>query len=174
MRKHLSIGLAMLVVLALGQTPSRAAFMTTVTATVTAQGTGFLYSYTLANSVNSTVGVTEFDIDMVPTADLTALTAPTGFLALYTPGDTFIQFLSTAAAFDIAPGASGVFSFTSLVTPGLAVNVTRGFDPTGAPAENLSRTFAPVPEPSSLVLFGLGLAALPILRSSRRRAALQG
>ena len=178
MRKHLGIGLSVplaLAIVAFGQAPARAVFITTVTPTVTPQGGGvFLYSYNVANSPNSTVGVAEFDVDVYTGANLASLTNPVGFLALYTAGDSFVQFLSTDPASDIAPGTSGVFSFTSIYGPALANDLTRGFDPTGAPAQNAGRTLAPVPEPSALVLFGLGLAALPVVRAYRRRAAVKG
>ena len=76
-----------------------------------------LFSYSVANSLSSTVGVEEFDLAATPGSTLSGFSTPAGFLTLYTQGDPDVQFLSTDPSTDIAPGASGVFSFTSDVGP---------------------------------------------------------
>jgi hypothetical protein len=158
-----SILLASAVLLLLSLTPisSRAGFVTTVTPSVTFAGGLYTYSYNVMNSPTSTVGVSEFDVSVDPGANLGSLTNPSGFLALYTTGDPAVEFLSTDPTFDIAPGASGLFSFTSMFGPTTQADLVRGFDTTmGTVVENAGSTLAPVPEASSVVLFGLGLASM--------------
>ena len=151
--------------------PARATFDTSVTATVTQQTGGiFLYSYSVANLATSTTNISEFDIDVATTANLASIMTPTGFLSLYTPGDTFIQFLSTDVPFDVKPGNAVVFSFTSLLGALLQPDLVRGYNADGSLASNAGRALAPVPEPSSVILMGAGGALL--LVAARRRGRL--
>ena len=67
-----------------------------MSAVVTPQPDGsFLYAYTVSVDPASTVGAAEFDMAVDPGANLDPSTflEPTGFLALDTPGDSYVQFL---------------------------------------------------------------------------------
>jgi hypothetical protein len=162
---------AALLIVAFGSSPSEAGLVTTVTPTITPQGGTFLYNYQVANDPVSTVGVAEFDLAVTVDSSLTSLTAPTGFLSLYTTGDSFVQFLSTDSSFDIAPGASGIFSFISPLAPGIESDLTAGFDASsGARFEDPGATLGPAsPEPSTLVLLATGSAVLAVVKVRRRR-----
>jgi hypothetical protein len=164
---------AALLIVAFGSSPSEAGLVTTVTPTVTPQvGGTFLYSYQVANDSISTVGVAEFDLAVSVQSNLTSLSAPMGFLSLYTTGDAFVQFLSTDSSFDIAPGSSGSFSFNSPLGPVLEPDLTAGFDSTsGTRFQNPGSTLAPAaaPEPSTLVLFAMGSIVLGAVTVRRRR-----
>ena len=144
--------------LSFGSGPARADLIGTVTPTVTPQGGGlFLYSYLVANSIQSTAGMAEFDVSVATSALLSAITNPNGFLALYTPGDTFIQYLSTDPSTDIAPGSSGTFSFTANLPPMSAPYLLRGFDASSNVLQRSGNVLAPaVPEPSVLLLALVG------------------
>ena len=151
--------------------PARATFDTSVTGTAVQQSGGFfLYTYAVTNLATSTTNVAEFDISVLQSANLAAITTPTGFLSLYTAGDSFIQFSSTDAMFDVKPGVTVSFSFTSFLPPVLGPNLVRGFNADGSLASNTGRTLAPVPEPASVVLFGAGGTLLLVV--ARRRGRL--
>ncbi len=156
------------------ESPANAGLVVDVSTTTTLRTDGvYDYRYTVANSPTSTVGVAEFDLNTSTIANLGSIVGPTGFLALYTPGDSFIQFLSTVSSTgsnsDIAPGSSGIFSFSSIVGPSLSVNLARGFDNSGAPVETAVTTLTPtaVPEPSTLILAAAGMIAVFGSRASR-------
>jgi hypothetical protein len=80
---------------------------------------------------------------------------PSGFINLYTLGDPIISFFSTDPSTDIAPGSSEEFSFISTSNPIMQPYQLSTFDGTGNTVGGsvLAPTF--VPEPSSLVLWGL-------------------
>ena len=101
---------------------------------------------------------------------LTSITAPTGFLALFTSGDSEIDFVSSDPTTDIAIGKSAVFSFQADAGPLLNAGLARGFDATGAPFQQTLSTLTPaaVPEPSVLVLSALSGLAVLGLRAYRR------
>lgn len=158
---------------ALGLAPARGGFDASVSATVTPEAGGlFLYSYTVTTSPSSTLATSEFIVDIGVTADLTAITAPSGFDAFYSAGDPIIDFQSFSSSTDIGIGQSGSFSFTSTVNPGLLGDVLRNLDDTGGTFTDLAgTTLAPAPEPSSLALCGIGGTALWLAARRRRRAA---
>lgn len=134
-------------------TEVRADLFTTLTPTVVQQSANaYLFTYSILNASNSTVGVAELDIDVKPLSNLTSISAPTGFLNFYTAGDPDISFLATDPSVDIAPGARGVFSFVSAVNLGPVPYLMRGFDNQGRVFQNASVANAIVPEPSPLVL----------------------
>ena len=160
---------AALLLLAVGSAPARAELLVSLTTTVAPQGGGIdLYRYQVANSATSTVGVSEFDISVDSAANLGAITQPAGFISIYTAGASEIDFLSTGSAFDIAPGATAFFSFSSAEGPGVGSYLFQSFDSSSTGNVQTGFTVAPVPEPSALAMTALGLAALAC-RLSRRR-----
>jgi hypothetical protein len=133
---------------------------------------GFDYTVTVLNSASSTASIGSFWFgwtfsgDFLP-SDPTAEAGPTGWTATVAPENSkfSIQYvLSTGTA--IAPGGSGIFTFTSADSP----TVLTGTDssPSGptassfvfnaglfsSPSEQITITEAP--EPSSLGLIALG------------------
>jgi PEP-CTERM motif len=153
-----------------GQGTLHADLIVTVSPTVTPEAGGlFLFNYSVSNSPTSTVGVAEFDLTVSTAANLTSITNPTGFLDLYTPGDTFISYLSGDPTTDIAPGSSGAFSFVASVGPAAASDLFRGYDLSGNLTQSTGFTLAPaaVPEPSVLVLLAIGGLCLIGARSRR-------
>ena len=172
--------------LAVGHAPARADLVTSTTSSAAPlSGGGFLFTFTVTDLASSTLPVSEFDVNVGPFANLGGLTAadgvtPTnsaGFLPLFTPGDPFVQFLSPDPSADIKPGSSAVFTFTSLVGPASAADTVVGLDATGAPVQNVGTVaFAPtaVPEPATVVLLGVALAALPFLHSRTGRTRSRG
>jgi hypothetical protein len=147
--------------------------MPNVTEVTTPQAGGtFLYAYTVANPTASTGGVSQFFVIVGPTANLTAITTPIGFDSFYSAGSTVAEFDSISSATDIAPGSSGVFSFLSAAGPASFPVTARSIDDTsGTFTDVTSLSVAPVPEPSSLVLCGLGAAGLALVVRRRRRVA---
>ncbi len=145
--------------MALGTAPARADLLTTVTPTVVeVSGPIYSYSYLVANSVSSTVGVAEFDLAVRSGVLINSIVAPTGFTTLYNAGDPDISFLSSDPTTDIKAGSSAVFSFTANAAPGSNSEITRGFDATGVVFQNPGTTLTPtaLPEPSVFLLSALG------------------
>jgi len=126
-----------------------------------------LYQYTLSNLSDSTLPVVQFDLAVAAAADLQDVAGPVGWSFDYTPGDVFVSFYSDGPDSDLAPGASGQFSFLSRLGPVLMDYFVVGSDPPiqivdqgriGSPGA------AAVPEPAGLVLAALGLTALGFVR----------
>jgi hypothetical protein len=147
-------------------------------------GTPSTYQYVIGNLGPDAIG--EFDLAVPATFTLTDVTAPTGWLALYTPGDSFISWESTSSATDVpgpVPGGLSVlggFSFMSDAPAGtddyLLLDYNTGdteggivLGPVAAPPPPPS-----VPEASTTVSLGLllalGLGGMAI--SARRRKAV--
>jgi len=160
---------AMALTLGLAQGQARADLITTVTATVTEIGSMYQYVYNVQNSAGSTASVGEFDLDVSASATLTSISATTGFLALYTAGDSTMTFDSTDPSTDIAPGATGTFSFMADVPPVLGNELGRSFGD-GTTSSGTVLTPTGIPEPSVVALSALGALALFAPRALRRRA----
>jgi hypothetical protein len=138
-------------------TPSRGDLITDLAVSVSPSSGGLnTYAYSVTVESTSTLGASQLFLSVAPSADLSSISAPTGWDVLYSSGDPDISFLSSDSSFDIAPGTIGMFSISSLVGPALASDLIRGFDDhSGTFAENSGTILTPsaaVPEPASLVL----------------------
>ena len=153
--------------------PARAQVNVTILPVFT-PGTPSTFTYTLTNTGTETIG--EFDLAVPTTSALTNITAPTGFIDLYTTGDTFVQWLSTDPSTDIGTGQTlGGFSFQTTAPAGtdsfLVRNADNG-DSRGGSTVGPGALPAAVPEPSCMAAFScgaLGLAGL-ILAVRRKKA----
>ena len=159
-----------LAVLAWRPAAARAALLTAVVPTVVPEADGtFNYSYLVANSPTSTVGIEEFDLSAADTADLTDIQNPAGFFAFYTPGFEDIEFNSFDPSTDVAPGTAATFSFTSPLAPQAGFYQSDGIDSaSGAFFQSGGTTVAPVPEPATAGLAVVAAVAALGRRRTRR------
>ena len=161
----------------IGAAPARGGLVTDLSVDVTRASNGvYTYSYSLTVDSSSTLGAGELDLAVSPFANLSEISAPTGWDVFYTPGspgDSAISFSSPDPSTDLAPGTFGLFSVASLVGPASASYLVRGFDDSnGTFAQNGGIiTTASVPEPSGLVLGALALlgVAHTVVRGPARR-----
>jgi hypothetical protein len=157
-----------------GATPTRGDLVTDLSVQVTQADGLYTYAYTLANEAASTLGASQLFLSVATDANLSALSAPTGWDVTYSPGDPDISFLSSDPSTDIAPGMSGLFSMTSGIRPAVASDLVRGLDDqAGTFVDNPGTVLTPsaVPEPSGLVLGVLGAACAAALAARRRPRA---
>jgi hypothetical protein len=169
-----TLALIGLVLLAPGPKPARGGSLdTNLSVVVTPQSGGlFSYDYTLSNLSSSTLTVSSFFVDVARLAHLTALSAPSGWDISYPARSPNVSFTSPDPTFDIAPGGTGLFSFTGATGPGLEPYLIRGLDDSNqSVVENTGMIAAPsapaVPEPSSLLLGALGTLVLLVAGRSR-------
>lgn len=154
-----------------GPSAARGDLITSLTVDVTQTGGGpYTYSYSLSVDPNSTLGAAQFFLEVSPTANLGAVSAPSGWAEIYSAGDPDIFFLSLDPSTDVAPGMSGSFSFTSTIGPSPGDDLVRGFGDDGSVGENSGMILTPasVPEPSSLLLGVLGVAGAAVWCRTRR------
>jgi hypothetical protein len=160
-----------LVAIAASHHSVRADLITDLSVTTTPESGGLtLYSYTLADLSTSTITASSFFVVVDTTANLSALSAPTGWDISYTAGDTAVGFTSPDPSLDIMPGFSGPFSFESLLTPVLVPYEVAGIDPNFNYVVNTGVILgASVPEPSSAVLCTLGILGVLSFHGRLRR-----
>lgn len=129
----------------------------------------YLYEYELFVSPDSTLGASTLALGVSPLADPMALTGPDGWDTSFSALDGLILFQSPDAMFDIGPGLTGSFTYSSFFGPASMPYTVIGIDPdseTVVEGSGLVATAA-VPEPSSLSLSGAG--ALCLLGLGMRR-----
>ena len=167
---RLCIALA-LVAVVVGRQSARAGLITDVSVSTTPVSGGLTeYDYTVSNESASTITASFFFVAVDTTANLSAMTAPTGWDISYATGDTVIEFSSPDSSLDIIPGSFGLFSLDSPLTPVISTDAVAGVDANFNFVQNdgtiLAPALASVPEPSSALLCALG--ALGVLSFHRR------
>jgi hypothetical protein len=175
------------IVLAIGlqSAPASADYVVFGTQTSQPNGSNFDYTITLTNASTSTLNVGTFWFSWVPGQDFMSNApvsnseiSPTGWAEIVTHAgnnDGFaIQWVASNASFDLTPGHSLTFGFTSAETPAQLAGNSQLFPAfpegtsfvySGAPFSDAGHQFvvtqgASVPEPSSLLLTLLGSLAL--------------
>ena len=139
-------------------------------------GSLFRYEYTLTNQPTSDLPAVSFALSVAASANLQSLSGPTGWDVAYSTGETTVTWISTDPSFDLQPSTSGVFSFVSPLDSTLQEYLITGFsdqplrietngDQIRSPGANV------IPEPSSLMLLGIGLLGLFGYAWRRRRMA---
>jgi hypothetical protein len=154
-----------------GRQSARAGLITDVTASTTPVAGGLTqYDYTVTNESSSTITASFFFVAVDTTANLSVMTAPSGWDISYATGDTVIEFSSPDSSLDIIPGSSGQFSFESPLAPVITTDAVAGIDSNFNFVQNDGVTSGPalssVPEPSSALLCTLGV--LGVLTFHRR------
>jgi hypothetical protein len=150
---------------------ARADLITSLEVTTKAVAGGLTeYDYTFSNLSSSTVNASFLFIAVDTTANLTALTGPTGWDVSYATGDLAIAFTSPDPSVDILPGSSGVLSFDSPLAPHLASYEAAGIDGSGNFVTNDGAILsASVPEPLSVVLLTVGVLGILVVNQRLRR-----
>ncbi|MBP3954752.1 hypothetical protein J8F10_05570 [Gemmata sp. G18] len=178
--RSLVFGLAALATVCASNAPARAGFIVTVSDQVTANPGGYIYEYTLTVDALSDLSATDFALDIAPGADLTNISIPTGWSVAYTSGDSLIYwFAPLDGSFDVSPGSSATFSFTSAFGPESKAYSSFGYNSgTGdfAFADGVVASpgsvpgVQPTPGPTALVMLASGLPVFLGWGWARRRA----
>jgi hypothetical protein len=163
---------AALIALAASAHSARAELVTTLTVSTKSVAGGLTeFDYTLTNSPASTITASSLFVAVDPTANLTMLTAPTGWDISYATGDPAVAFTSPDPSVDIVPGASGLFSFDSPLFPNPAAYEVAGIDANFDYITNDGTILsAAVPEPASVVLLTVSVLGILGLRHRLKRS----
>lgn len=140
----------------------------TITPSVAFDAGTTLYNYTYAVTNTEPDDLVLIAIQTSPAANITALSPPEGFSLTFDPSAGVISFFEDNDIFTNQTFASGStvapFTFSS---PSAPANFTySAYDVSGN--EFTGQTIAPIPEPTSIILAGLGLATAFLRR--RRNA----
>lgn len=155
--------------------PARAGLVADISSSVTPQPGGLnLYQYTITDEPSSSLPAVEFTLTVDASANLTSITGASGWLITYSTSDNIVDWSSPSSSTDLQPGNSAIFSFVSplgafqqnyqivgLTTNPFAIDTKQG--------QIASPGIASVPEPGSLVLFGIGTLGVLTMLARRRR-----
>ena len=180
-------GLVLGILLAIGTTWTLHAQTLSASGLFSGSGSGgtFNYTLTLTSSLASTTNIETFWFSWVPGQDFmavdpTGIGTPAGWTdnITHTGGSDgyAIQFVTSTTP--LAPGGSLTFTFTSGSSPAIMAGdspffptkpIGTSFVYSGPPLQGTSDEFvvATVPEPSSMVLLGMGLLGLVVLNWRR-------
>ncbi len=142
--------------------------------TVTITGGLYNYSYTVTNFTDTSLGFV--NLDTLPTVDgaITNLSAPTGFeISPFDSTDGIVTFLPGFGtdAQEFSPGSTiSGFSFSSAFGPGAVSFDTQDVNGVNPINGTTIGPNAAVPEASTLVSLGAGLALLTFVAVRRRRS----
>ncbi|MBN1851088.1 MAG: hypothetical protein JW829_00130 [Pirellulales bacterium] len=129
-------------------------------------GGGFLYEYLISNSVESTLSINTFVMDVGLDADLQNITGPAGWYGEYDPAEHNweMAWLSLSSGSEIPIGGQGLFSFTSPLAAEPIDCYLANLAPDGNERAGILGTIRgpsiPIPEPASGLLFVLILALI--------------
>ena len=153
---------------------ARAGFSTSLVTNEVSLGNGLTrYTYTLTNSLQSTISAYAFSLAVDAGANLESIMEPAGWASDYTVGATTIEW-STGSP--LTPGNSAIFSFESAESPSSSAYQATGFDPSTIlfytnPGTAPTPGASAVPEPASMALMAMGgLIAVAYTQLQRRNA----
>ncbi len=137
----------------------------------------YVYSYTVTNLPGSTDTLGGLTVNVDPSADISAIFGPPGWQSSFDMADALVLWVSADPSTDILPSSFGIFSFRSPLPPVPQDYLAIGFSDFGIDF-NTGTTVGPgaspstvVPEPGSLLVFGVGLLGVLSYRWKRRKPA---
>jgi hypothetical protein len=147
---------------------ARADLITSVSGEAVQSPSGlYTYTYVVNNLSGSTDVFGAFNVNVAPSANLSAITGPADWLSFFDQTDSLVQWVSPGLTSGLLPGSSGTFSFESPLAPVTQNYEAFGFSSAGIDT-NFGTTVGPgvttVPEPGGVILFSIGCLLL-LLRS---------
>ena len=143
---------------------ARADFLTSLSgkAVPSSSGDFFTYTYVVTNLSGSTDVFGALNVNVAPSANVSDIMGPTGWLGFFDQTDSLVQWVSPGLTSGLLPGSSGTFSFVSPLAPVSQDYLAFGFS-SGGIDTNTGTTVGPgvaVPEPGSFVLLSVGCLLL--------------
>jgi hypothetical protein len=135
------------------------------------------YEYDLANAPQSTLPVAEFLLTIGSNAALTNIQGPANWDLDYYQGSVAVAWGASDIPYLVPPGTDVMFGFDSVLQPALNAYSVTGLDASGdfgvnsGSIESPGVAFAAVPEPTSMIPLGIGMATLAAYTSYRRRSS---
>ena len=187
MNKTLNTAFLSLVLVSLPATLRAQGYLATAQLAYQPAGNGtYNYSILLQNNASSTESINQFWFAWVPdyygydllTSNPNVTGMPSGWYGNvqngngYTPDGYSIDFYDYGSSYDLAPGQSGTFTFNSADSPatlmqnspyyGIPTLTSYTYGSSGD-SQQFVVSFAPVPEPSTAGLIGIGALGLVVI-----------